>query len=55
MARVRSIYVRFNFKAAILSDEKQERLVSVLMDAYTGSPRYLCWPLLGVRQFTQAI
>lgn len=37
VARVRSVYVRFNFKAAILSDEKQERLVSVLMDAHTGS------------------
>lgn len=37
LARVRSTYVRFNFKAAILSDEKQERLVSLLMDAHTGS------------------
>ncbi len=37
LARVRSSYVRFNFKAAILSDEKQERLVSLLMDAHTGS------------------
>jgi len=36
LARARSTYVRFNFKAAILSDEKQERLVSVLMDAHTG-------------------
>lgn len=36
VARVRSTYVRFNFKAAILSDEKQERLVSVLLDAQTG-------------------
>lgn len=36
-SRVRSSYVRFNFKAAILSDEKQERLVSVLMDAHTGT------------------
>ena len=35
--RVRSVYVRFNFKAAIVSDDKQERLVSVLMDAHTGS------------------
>ena len=35
-ARVRSTYVRFNFKAAILSDEKQEQLVSVLMDAQNG-------------------
>lgn len=37
VTRVRSTYVRFNFKAAILSHEKQERLVSVLMDAHTGS------------------
>ncbi len=37
LARVRSSYVLFNFKAAIFSDEKQERLVSVLMDAHTGS------------------
>lgn len=37
VSRARSTYVRFNFKAAILSDEKQERLVSVLMDAHTGS------------------
>jgi hypothetical protein len=37
VSRVRSFYVRFNFKAAILSDDKQERLVSVLMDAHTGS------------------
>lgn len=36
-ARVRSTYVRFNFKAALLSDDKQERLVSVLMDAHSGS------------------
>lgn len=36
VARVRSTYVRFNFKAAILSDEKQERLVSVMMDAHAG-------------------
>lgn len=36
VARVRSTYVCFNFKAAILSDEKQERLVSVLMDAHAG-------------------
>lgn len=34
--RVRSTYVRFNFKVEILSDEKQERLVSVLMDAHGG-------------------
>lgn len=36
-ARTRSTYLRFNFKAALLSDEKQERLVSVLMDAHTGN------------------
>ena len=35
-ARVRSTYVRFNFKVAILSHEKQEQLVSVLMDAHGG-------------------
>jgi hypothetical protein len=38
VSRVRSFYVRFNFKAAILSDDKQERLVSVLMDVHSGSP-----------------
>lgn len=38
VAVVGSIYVRFNFKAAVLSDEKQERLVSVLMDANGGYP-----------------
>ncbi|MBK8984933.1 MAG: hypothetical protein IPM39_02450 [Chloroflexi bacterium] len=37
VARVRSTYIRFNFKAAILTDDKQERVVSVLMDAHTGS------------------
>lgn len=31
-------YVRFNFKAALISDEKRESLVSVLMDAQTGAP-----------------
>lgn len=29
-------YVRFTFKAALLTDEKQERLVSVLMDLQNG-------------------
>jgi hypothetical protein len=29
-------YVRFNFKAALITDEKRERLVSVLMDAQAG-------------------
>ena len=33
---VRCTYIRFNFKAAIISDEKQEQLVSVLIDAHTG-------------------
>ena len=37
VARTCSTYIRFNFKAALLSDEKQERLVSVLMDAHTGN------------------
>jgi hypothetical protein len=37
VARVRHTYVRFNFKAAILTDDKQERVVSVLMDAHSGS------------------
>ena len=37
VARVRHTYIRFNFKAAILTDDKQERLVSVLMDAHSGS------------------
>jgi hypothetical protein len=37
-ARVSAVYVQFNFKAAILSDEKQEQLVSVLLDAHTGAP-----------------
>jgi len=29
-------YVRFNFKAALVTDEKRERLVSVVMDAQAG-------------------
>ncbi len=37
VARVRSTYIRFNFKAAILTDDKQERLVSVLLDVQSGS------------------
>jgi hypothetical protein len=36
VARVKCSYIRFNFKAAILTDEKQEHLVSVLMDAHSG-------------------
>jgi hypothetical protein len=31
-------YVRFNFKIALLSDEKEERLASVLMDLNRGLP-----------------
>ncbi|MCP5099818.1 MAG: hypothetical protein GY943_30045, partial [Chloroflexi bacterium] len=38
IARVRSTYIRFNFKAAIISDEKKELLVSLLMDAHSGHP-----------------
>jgi hypothetical protein len=34
--RIRNHYVYFNFKAALTSDEKQERLVAVMMDAHTG-------------------
>ena len=37
-ARVSATTIQFNFKAAIFSDEKQERLVSVLLDAHTGAP-----------------
>ncbi len=36
-ARAMFRYVRFNFKAALISDEKREQLVSVLMDAQTGA------------------
>ena len=35
-ARVMSHYVRFNFKAALITDEKREHLVSVMMDAQAG-------------------
>ena len=35
-ARVTSHYVRFNFKAALITDEKREQLVSVTMDAQAG-------------------
>ena len=35
-ARVTSHYVRFNFKAALITDEKREQLVSVMMDAQAG-------------------
>jgi len=31
-------YVRFNFGAALITDEKRERLVSVVMDAQAGFP-----------------
>jgi hypothetical protein len=36
IGRIRAHYVYFNFKAALTSDEKQERLTAVLMDAHTG-------------------
>lgn len=35
-ARAMSHYVRFNFKAALITDEKHEHLVSVMMDAQAG-------------------
>ena len=31
-------YVRFNFKVALVTDEKQEELASTLMDLHTGQP-----------------
>ncbi|MGB0387741.1 MAG: hypothetical protein ACPGWR_23230 [Ardenticatenaceae bacterium] len=37
VARTLTTYIRFNFKAACVSDEKQEQLVSVLMDAQGGN------------------
>lgn len=36
LARMRATYLRFNFKATIISDEKEEHLVAVLMNASTG-------------------
>jgi len=36
IGRVLSTYIRFNFKATLVSDEKQEQLVSILMDAHSG-------------------
>ena len=33
-------YVRFNFKVALITDEKQEELASVLMDLHTGQPAW---------------
>jgi hypothetical protein len=36
VARVRSTYVLFNFKAALVSDEKHEQLVSIVMDVNAG-------------------
>lgn len=33
-------YLRFNFKAAFVSDEKQEELVSILMDVNSGQPAW---------------
>ena len=35
-ARAMCHYVRFNFKAALITDEKREQLVSVMMDAQAG-------------------
>ena len=35
-SRVLGHYVRFNFKAALITDEKREQLLSVLMDAQGG-------------------
>jgi hypothetical protein len=36
-SRAMFAYVRFNFKATLLSDEKREQLVTVLMNAQTGA------------------
>ena len=33
-------YLRFNFKVAFVSDEKQEELVSILMDVNSGQPAW---------------
>ena len=33
-------YVRFNFKVALITDEKQEELASVLMSLHTGQPAW---------------
>jgi hypothetical protein len=33
-------YVRFNFKVILLSDEKEEQIASVLMDAQRGTPAW---------------
>jgi len=33
-------YIRFNFKVALITDEKQEELASVLMDLHTGQPAW---------------
>jgi hypothetical protein len=35
-SRAMSHYVRFNFKAALITDERREQLVSVMMDAQAG-------------------
>jgi hypothetical protein len=37
-ARALHHYIRFTFKAALITDEKHEQLVSVLMDAQNGYP-----------------
>lgn len=42
-------YVRFNLKAALITDEKHERLVSVVMDAQTG---FAVPELTGIEQLT---
>ncbi len=36
----RHYYVRFNFKVALITDDKQEELVSVLMDLNSGQPAW---------------
>ncbi|HET89575.1 MAG TPA: hypothetical protein ENN99_02395 [Chloroflexi bacterium] len=38
IAARRCHYVRFNFKAALITDEKRERLVAIVMDAQSGLP-----------------
>ena len=43
-------YVRFNFKAALITDEKRERLVSVVMDAQAG---FAVPELAGVEQLVR--
>ena len=40
VAETRALFrlVRFNFRAALISDEKHEQLTTILMDAQTGAP-----------------